>query len=133
MEEKLPFVLLDIESERRSGHKWFFGPFQDENDSRYTTAVEIGYVELMEVDPGDRLHYHRYTEEYYIVLSGKMEIQVQDRICDVLPMQVFLVRPSCPHIIRNVEPGTRILLLKAPPHLRDKQFVSDSDPNACPE
>jgi mannose-6-phosphate isomerase-like protein (cupin superfamily) len=114
------YTLVDLEDERQKGHKWLFGPFLPEVSCKYTEAVEIGYVNLQEVEKTDRLHLHTKTEEYYAVWSGYMKIRVGDEVVEVSEGQILLVRPNIPHLILEVQPATRILLIKTPPGPNDK-------------
>ena len=108
------YTLIDLEDERRKGRKWLFGPLLPESSAQHTKAVEIGYVNLREVEGTDALHFHAESEEYYIILRGYIRIQVGDEIIGVSKGQVLLVKPQTHHFILEVEPDTQILLVKAP-------------------
>lgn len=114
------YTLVHLEDERQKGHKWLFGPFLPQASGQYTEVVEIGYVNLQEVEKTDRLHFHTRSQEYYVVLGGHMRIQVGDEVVKVGEGQILLVRPDTPHVILEVRPNTRILLIKAPPAPQDK-------------
>ena len=119
------YTLLELETSRRAGQKWLFGPFQPQDSDRYTQAVEIGYVSLQEVDSRDRLHFHAKVEEYYLVLSGHLTIKVNEKVLRVPEGHILLVRPPNVHLILEIQSGTKILLIKAPAVLGDKTVVSE--------
>lgn len=119
------YTKISLEEERANGHKWVFGPYRLEGAETHSSAIEIGYINLDEVEKTDRLHFHTRTEEYYVVMSGHMEIRVGESVVEVSEGQILLVRPSIPHLILEVRPGTRILLIKAPPGPEDKTIVSE--------
>ena len=118
------YTLIDLENESSRGHKWIFGPFRPEDSDTHSKTAEIGYVNLQEVEKTDRLHFHTNSEEYYLLLSGHMRIKVGEGIVEVSKGQLLLVRPNVSHLILTVQPGTRILLIKAPPGPNDKTSVS---------
>jgi len=118
------YTLVDLEKERLDGHKWIFGPFKSENSSEFTNAIEIGYINLQQVEQTDRLHFHSNSDEYYFILSGHMQIKVGESIVEMSEYQLLRVRPNVPHLILGVQPDTRILLIKAPPSLNDKTIIS---------
>jgi len=120
------YTLVDLEEKRRVGRKWIFGPFQPAGSSEYSKLLEIGYVNLQEVERTERLHFHNHCEEYYVLLDGHMQIQVGESTLEVSKGQILLVRPHVPHLILGVQPGTRILLVKAPPGPDDKTIVSEA-------
>ncbi|WP_129629003.1 cupin domain-containing protein [Candidatus Oscillochloris fontis] len=133
------YTLFNLEEEARSGRKWFVGSFLPETHGAYSSNIEVGYLHLQHVDSADQYHLHVKTEEYYLVLSGYMKIQIDTEIIDVSPGHLLLVRPHIPHIILEVIADTRILLLKAPSNPQDKVIVahkalfsdsSDSEKNA---
>ena len=118
------YTLVDLEEERLEGHKWIFGPFKSEGSSTFSKSIEIGYVNLQEVEKTDRLHLHSNSEEYYLLLSGHMQIKVGEGTVEVSEGQLLLVRPNVSHLILRVQPDTRILLIKAPPGPKDKTIIS---------
>ena len=120
------YALVDLEEKRQNGCKWIFGPFQPEGSDEHSKLIEIGYVNLQEVEKTDRLHFHTHCEEYYVLLDGHMQIQVGKSILEVSKGQILLIRPHVPHLILGVQPGTRILLVKVPPGQDDKTIVSEA-------
>lgn len=120
------YTLIDLEEKRQNGYKWIFGPFRPEGSMEHSEVIEIGYVNLPEVENTDQLHFHTRSEEYYLLLSGHMQIRVGESTVGVSEGQVLLVRPNVPHLILEVQPDTRILLVKAPPGPNDKTIVSET-------
>src|SRR3990172_10531199 len=102
----IEFTVANFEERRLAGRKWVFGPFLPKDSEYHTEALEIGYVNLHEVESTDRLHFHSKTEEYYVVLAGHLTIQVADRFVEVPEGSILLVRPGYPHIITAIHPGT---------------------------
>lgn len=120
------YAVVDLEEKKRNGCKWILGPFYPEGSDEHSKLIEIGYVDLQEVEKTDRFHFHTHCEEYYVLLDGHMQIQVGKNVIEVSRGQVLLVRPSVPHLILKVQPGTRILLIKVPPGQEDKTIISES-------
>ena len=87
---------------------------------------KLDTLNLKKVIDSDRLHFHSDAEEYYIVLGGHMLIQIGNQNIEVSAGQVLLVRPGVPHLMLEVEPDTRILLVKAPAWPGDKHIVGSA-------
>lgn len=118
------YALVDFEEERSAGRKWFVGPFEPEDSDTFSHTIEIGYVNLQQVESTDQLHFHSRADEFYLLLKGQMQIEVGEVMLEVFAGQLLRVPPYVPHLIRWVQPGTQIVLIKAPPGLDDKTIVT---------
>jgi mannose-6-phosphate isomerase-like protein (cupin superfamily) len=107
--------IIDLEARHAAGDKWLLGPFRPDATGEHSRHLEIGYVNLDEVAKSDLFHAHTLSEEYFVVMSGRLRMRIDAAEVEVGPGQVLLVRPGAKHIMRAVDPGTRILLVKSPP------------------
>lgn len=119
------FVHLKLEDIILQGKKWGVGSFFEKESPNFSNKIEIGFVRLKEPDKSDKIHYHQSIEEYYIVLSGEMEILVDKKTILVKTKEVLGVKPKTPHIIRNVTPNTEIILIKTPSKPKDKKITRE--------
>lgn len=67
-------------------------------------------------------HYHRETEEIYVVLQGDGEMEVDGERSTVAPGDAVLLPPGAWHQLRAGAGGIRILCCCAPPY-RDEDTV----------
>jgi len=118
------YTVVNLESERAKGRKWIFGPFRPQEDTTFSATLELGYVNLNEVETTDQLHFHTTAEEYYVMMSGYMRINVESEIIEVSAGEVLVVRSNTEHLILYVQPNTRILLLKSPASTGDKVVIA---------
>jgi mannose-6-phosphate isomerase-like protein (cupin superfamily) len=102
-------------------------PFTTKDGS---TIRELHHTELQSlaearVDAGaaTQRHYHRATEEIYLVLDGEGELEVDGTLRRVQPGDAALIPPRAWHTIRAVTP-LRFLCCCAPPYAHDDTFFA---------
>ncbi|GGT14466.1 cupin domain-containing protein [Streptomyces purpureus] len=63
-----------------------------------------GFMGLAIVQPGDRIgeHYHPYSEEFVYVVSGSLEVDLDDVTYQMRPDQGLLIPLNVRHRFRNV-------------------------------
>jgi mannose-6-phosphate isomerase-like protein (cupin superfamily) len=66
-------------------------------------------------------HYHRAAEEFYFVLSGKGEMEIDGETREVGPGDAILIPPGARHAIRALAP-LRFLCCCAPPYAHEDTF-----------
>lgn len=71
------------------------------------SPVEVGFLPhpLTEVPSSEVLHHHDYYE-YYVVLEGHAELEVEGRTVPLRADTVVMVEPGERHRIRSVDPET---------------------------
>jgi len=63
-------------------------------DSPEPTAASIHLVDIRE---DARTHYHKKTTEIYVVLEGKGQMELDDKLVPLEPMTAVYIRPGCRH------------------------------------
>jgi len=72
--------------------------------------------------PTDR-HYHKASEEFYFLLDGRGEMEIDCETREVGPGDAILIPPGAWHQIRTIEP-LRFLCCCAPPYSHDDTFFA---------
>ncbi|MFE7775091.1 cupin domain-containing protein [Streptomyces sp. NPDC057445] len=69
-----------------------------------TVGATSGFMGLAIVEPGDRIgeHYHPYSEEFVYVVSGALEVDLDDETYALRPDQGLLIPAYMRHRFRNV-------------------------------
>lgn len=79
------------------------------------SPVEIGFLPdpLKQVPASEALHYHNY-HEYYVVLEGKAELEVEGQCVPLMGGTVVMVEPGERHRLVMVDPqvGARWVIIK---------------------
>lgn len=92
------------------------------------SPVEIGLAAapLREVPERELLHYHDY-HEYYVVLEGRAELEVEGKLTPLRPGIVVMVEPGEKHRVVSVDPevGVRWVIIKERSAPNSKHVVPD--------
>jgi len=67
-------------------------------------------------------HYHANTEEIYVVVEGRGEMEVDGERSPVQPGDVVLIPPGAWHQLRALDGPIRILCCCAPPYSDDDTY-----------
>jgi putative monooxygenase len=69
-----------------------------------TVGSTSGFMGLAIIEPGDRIgeHYHPYSEEFVYVVSGTLEVDLDDEPHPLRPDQGLLIPAYVRHRFRNV-------------------------------
>ena len=94
------------------------------------SPLEIGFLPepLMSIPDSEVLHYHDY-HEYYVVLSGSAELEVEGQNVSLRPGIIVMVEPGERHCIRFIDPniGARWVIIKERSEPGSKHIVSIED------
>jgi mannose-6-phosphate isomerase-like protein (cupin superfamily) len=69
-------------------------------------------------------HYHRDSEEIYLLLEGTAQMEVDGEKRDVSPGDAILIPPGAWHEITAGPEGVRFLCMCAPPYRHDDTFFA---------
>jgi mannose-6-phosphate isomerase-like protein (cupin superfamily) len=100
-------------------NRWIIGTPDDvpETSPFYSRQIQIAYVNNPEkglLEKGTR-HFHKPPiEEYYLVLEGSLEIEVESEIFSVEPMQILKVPPMKRHKITGYSLPLRFFTIRTP-------------------
>jgi mannose-6-phosphate isomerase-like protein (cupin superfamily) len=77
-----------------------------------------------ELSPGQETqrHYHARTEEFYVLLAGSGEMEIDGERKQVAPGDAVLIPAGARHQIRAGENGVRFLCCCAPPYSDEDTF-----------
>ena len=70
-------------------------------------------------------HYHKRLTEYYVVLSGEGEIELDDERVPVKPGDVIMIPPGTAHALRG---EFEIINIVIPPFEADDEYGVESEP-----
>jgi mannose-6-phosphate isomerase-like protein (cupin superfamily) len=104
---------------RRGGSHYFCGHWNG-------SPLEIGDSTLLrEVPSSEARHFHDFFE-YYVVLEGEAELEVEGEAVRLEAGSVVMVHPGERHRIARVHPerGARWIVVKQESHPRGKQVVT---------
>lgn len=89
---------------------------------RIVTAADGGAVSIHRVTISQeaKKHYHRRLTEYYYILSGEGEIELDDERRPVKPGDVIVIRPGVAHVLRG---EMEILNIVSPPFDPADEYV----------
>jgi mannose-6-phosphate isomerase-like protein (cupin superfamily) len=91
--------------------------------------VEIGFLPepLKKVPDSEIMHYHDY-HEYYVVLEGKAELEVEEQRVPLRGGTVVMVEPGERHRVVFVDPevGARWVIIKERSEPNSKHVVSSA-------
>ena len=91
--------------ESGSGPAWVCGHWNG-------SPLEIGMGLRSEVGAGETRHYHPYRE-YYVVLEGTAELEVEGALVPLRAGMVVLVEPGERHMVASIgESGARWVVIK---------------------
>jgi mannose-6-phosphate isomerase-like protein (cupin superfamily) len=76
------------------------------------SPLEIGWGLRTEVGAGEVRHHHPYRE-YYVVLEGSAELEVEGALVPLRSGSVVMVEPGERHRVASInEPGARWVVIK---------------------
>jgi mannose-6-phosphate isomerase-like protein (cupin superfamily) len=87
------------------------------------TALQSLAEATLEPDQATERHYHRATEEIYVVVKGSGELEVDGVTQRVRPGDAILIPPGAWHtLVNNGTSELRFLCCCAPPYSHDDTF-----------
>jgi mannose-6-phosphate isomerase-like protein (cupin superfamily) len=78
------------------------------------------------LDPGTatRRHYHRRSEEIYLVVEGSGRLEVDGVVSEVGPGDAILIAPGAWHELTAGADGARLLCCCVPPYSHEDTFFA---------
>ncbi len=86
--------------------------------------IAIGHTASVKPWSDSSIHLHTGSEEYYLLLKGKLEFILRDFQLTLYPNEILMLRPSVPHAITGGYGTIEHFGIRAPA-LDDKQIVSE--------
>lgn len=121
-------LLIDLSALETRG-KWIVGtpPAIPKSSSAYSKWVQIGYTNTTsKVTEKSKLHSHRRSDEYYLVIRGTLRIRVEDRTYSLGPMHVLRVPERVPHMALDYTVPLTYFVMRTPSALpSEKDVVED--------
>ncbi|HEX6036185.1 MAG TPA: hypothetical protein VFY83_17225, partial [Anaerolineales bacterium] len=116
--------------------------FQDRSgrivDSRMANVPHdlfgMGHTALVPPWQDPCVHFHQHSEEFYLLLHGKLELYIAGALVDLQPNELLMVLPQVPHAVVGGQGQIEYSGFRAP-FLEDKQNVGEIPseiPNSAP-
>jgi quercetin dioxygenase-like cupin family protein len=105
--------IIDLKEALKEGRKWLVGAWQAKDSPFHSDQLEVGIIELTKGDVG-KFHFHKFSSEAFIVLEGRLEIELEGKRWELGERQAVLIHPGQRHQITGFDPKTEVLLIKAP-------------------
>jgi len=106
------------------GKGWFFGHFMKQSPLK-SRKVEIAWQDISNEKPGQHgAHYHRWTTEINIVISGAIRFMIKGRKHVARRGEFFVIPPGV--VIERVSagPNTQIIVVRTASLPKDKRLVA---------
>ena len=105
---------------------WICGHFYPKESNYHRNDIEI-CVKVLPVNKTEELHYHLCSFEFLIVLSGKVEYEIEGDLHVLVPGSFYILHPgNTEHITQVVEECT-ILAVRLPSIPNNKIMVDKKD------
>ena len=86
--------------------------------------TDLASIHLVTISKDSRLHYHKKLTEFYYVLEGEGELQLNDDVIKLKPHILVMIKPMTRHVARG---NLRIINIVIPPFdVDDEYIVEDS-------
>jgi mannose-6-phosphate isomerase-like protein (cupin superfamily) len=115
------YCLVNLGIENR--HGYFIGATLPVADPAYSLWLDIGYNRTDHAWQDQSAHFHTDSEEYFIVLRGRIDLEVNGVNLPVLPGWMVGIRAGVPHRIAGVETPVENYLIRVPGGGRDKVLL----------
>ena len=83
---------------------------------------ELASIHVVTISKDSKLHYHKKLTEFYYVLEGEGELQLNDDVVKLEPHTLVMIKPLTKHVARG---NLRILNIVIPPFDEEDEFVVD--------
>ncbi len=92
------------------------------HSARAITGMDtnLASVHFVTISRDSKLHYHREMTEFYYVLEGEGELQLNDDVIRLEPHTLVMIKPMTKHVARG---DLRILNFVVPPFDEEDEFV----------
>ncbi|MDD3888084.1 MAG: cupin domain-containing protein [Patescibacteria group bacterium] len=115
--------IFDFSIDRSKRRKWATGNFLDKDSPFFSEYTEINVGSRNSKSQPDTLHFHHKTQEFYLVISGRLTLQVDNQEIDLQPLQLLAIPPTIPHAVIKATDNTKFVAIKSPSGLNDKVIV----------
>lgn len=102
--------------------------------TRYGVSDAFGAENLrtsvIQFDPGEEgplSYHHEPIEEFYVVLDGKLDVQIEEELVEADEGTVLFIPPGTSHAPRNPYDEPATLLTMVAPDLPMGEYSSESD------
>jgi len=82
-----------------------------------------GWQKSLRTWRGQHSHYHTHAEEYYVVLQGRLDLEVDGQVILVEPRYLLGVKPGCVHAVVGGQEPIDTFFLRVPGGRGDKTVV----------
>ena len=101
---------------------WICGHFYPKESNYHRNDIEI-CVKVLSVNMTEELHYHLCSFEFLIVLSGKVEYELEGDHITLTPGMFYMLHPGYTEHIVEVRKETTILAVRLPSIPNNKVYV----------
>ena len=81
---------------------------------------DLASIHVVTISRDSKLHYHRKLTEFYYVLEGEGELQLNDDVIKLEPYTLVMIKPMTKHRARG---NLKILNIVIPPFVEGDEFV----------
>jgi len=81
---------------------------------------DLASIHVVTISKDSKLHYHKKLTEFYYVLEGEGELQLNDDVVKLEPHTLVMIKPLTKHVARG---NLRILNIVIPPFDEEDEFV----------
>lgn len=119
------FFVLDLGVEQR--HGYMIGSCLAKSEPAYSPLLDVGFNRQDFLWRDEEPHLHTESDEYYIVLQGRIDLKVNGCQVTTGPFQLVGVRANVPHQVVGGQAPIMSFLIRVPGGKEDKLLSLDSD------
>jgi mannose-6-phosphate isomerase-like protein (cupin superfamily) len=123
VEQSEGYAIFDFNLDPSKRSKWSTGSFLEPNSPFFSKHVEIGISQRNSQSRPDSQHFHRETKEFYLVISGQLVLQINNKTIILKPLEMVVVLPNSIHAVIKAVDDTKFIVIKSPSGLNDKVIV----------
>ena len=81
---------------------------------------DLASIHLVTISRDSRLHYHKKLTEFYYILEGQGELQLNDDVVKLEPHTLVMIKPMTRHVARG---NLKIINIVIPPFDEADEFI----------
>ena len=81
---------------------------------------DLASIHVVTISRDSKLHYHKRLTEFYYVLDGEGQMQLNDDLIKLEPHTLVMIKPMTRHVARG---NLKILNIVVPPFNEEDEFV----------
>lgn len=85
--------------------------------------TDLSSIHLVTISRDSKLHYHKKLTEFYYVLEGEGELQLNDDVIKLEPHTLVMIKPMTRHVARG---NLRIINIVIPPFDEEDEYIVES-------